>query len=501
MQEIDAEKIVDKAIQTVEKIFMDQTIHAEILLQQVLKCVPDHQKANQLMTIVKQRLGQYAESIEYCKKSISIDPTCADNYNNMALGYAGLNEMDTAIECLDKALEMSPNNFLFMNNLGLQCRAVGQRDKAIELFERAAKICEQAEVWANLGGVYGEMKDLPKAEECFKKALEINPSFLGAHVDLSFVYHLQGRWKEGFAEYETRFDYFKQLRYYKNAYNQGKRWDGKKSLKGKRILLYGEQGLGDQLQFVRYCKFLKDQEAYVIVHCSDLVEGLIKRLPWVDETYIADIVTRTDYVFPEYDYQCSLMSLPYLLDLDHIPKGEYLHPIAALDIKSSYPDTFNIGICWAGSAAHPHDEARSVYARYFEVLINPKIKLFNLQVCPTKRAFLNGKKIVDYTEGCTQLSMVDMVPIIKNFDDSAAIVKGLDLIISVDTALVHLAGAMNVPCWLILPFACDWRWLASGTKTAWYDSIQIYRQQKLGDWTHVFEKIKEDLNASILSNQ
>jgi tetratricopeptide (TPR) repeat protein len=504
MANLDANEVIDRALQAAERVLMDKTLHAEIILKQLLKCDARNEKALQLMSIVKQKTGEYKESLEYCKQATDLDPNNADNYNNMALCYAGLDDLEKAIECMNKALSLSPDNHVFMNNLALQCRATGKRDKAIELFTTAAAISNLPQPWANLGGVYAEAKDFKNAERCFRRAVEINPTFLGAHVDLAFCYHLQGKWKEGFVEYEHRFDYFELLAFYKKAYNQGKRWDGKESLEGKRILLYGEQGLGDQIQFVRYCKYLKERGAYVMVHCSELLQGMFQRLPWVDEAVVRDILSgKETEPFPQYDLQCSLMSLPHLLDLDFIPKFNYIEAPGKVKVGSGdYASTFNVGVCWAGSAAHPFDSGRSVYAKLFETFMDvPNVKMFNFQICPTKRMKLHGKEIVDYTDGVTRLSLVDMTPMIKTFDDSAAIISDLDLIITVDTALVHLAGAMDVPCWTLIPFNCDWRWGAEGDTTPWYDSVRLFRQERLGDWEHVFERVKKELASAVLQNQ
>lgn len=497
--ELDDEAIIKQAIEKVKDLIITKPLYAEVILNQLLRASPENPQGFSLLGVLKQRMKQFDESIILLEKAINLDPNNADNYNNIALNYANLDNYSNAILYLDKALEINPNSYLYINNLALQYRQIGKHDIALQLMDRALEISNAPEIWCNKGGVYGEIKDLSKSEECFLKAISINPEIAAAHVDLAFSYQLRGEWKKGFKEYEWRFKHFPQLKYYLNAYDQTKLWNGKDNLKNKTILLYGEQGLGDTIQFVRYCHFLKDRGAITIVHTPDVLESVIKRVHGVDKTVVKNIITpkEEDEPFPDYDYQCSLMSLPYLLGMDYIPELPYIQPIAKLELKD-YKNTFNIGVSWMGSPAHPNDAARSTYLKYFKAIHDiPGIKLFNLQINSGKRIYASGKKIIDYSEGCEDMRVVDMTPMIQTFEDSATIISGLDLIISVDTALVHLAGAMNVPCWVLVPFNPDWRWCIEGDKTAWYESLELFRQPKPGDWGSVFNQVKERLELLI----
>lgn len=514
-EELDPEKILEDALTRAKELLMDKPAIAEAILKQVLKCFPDHPMALQLLGIVKQRQEEFFESIELLKKAMDLDPQNPDTYNNLALSYANLDDFDSAIENLSKAVSMRPDNHLYLNNLALQYRHRGEFQTAIDLFDRAiASSPTSTELFCNLGGIYGEMKDAEKAEQLFKQALAIDPECPAAHVDLAFCCHLQNRWKEGFEHYEYRFKHFKQLSYYLYAYDQSKRWTGKESLIGKKILLYGEQGLGDMIQFVRYVKRLKALGAYTIVHCADILNDVIMRIEGVDETVNRNIVNHPQLgfntqsmpdLFPPYDYQCSLMSLPYLLEDYELDGKPYLKPKVVFNIKKQkkYADTFNVGIAWAGSPAHPNDEWRSVKLKMFEEISQIHgIKLFNLQVNGSKRVYPMKKKVVDLAEGCEDMKLVDMTQMIQHFDDSATIISGLDLVVSVDTALVHLAGALGVPCWMLVPFNPDWRWGLEGETTPWYDSLRLFRQDTRKDWSGVFTRLKEALEHEIvLQNQ
>jgi len=490
--ELDAEKIINGALDKVRDIIMTRPIEAEMILKQLLRACPDHPQGLSLLGIVQQSTQEFDESIKTLERAIEIDPNNPDNYNNMALNYANLDQYEKSIEYLNKALEMKPDSHLYINNLALQFRQIGKHQVALDLFNKALQLHEAAELWCNMGGVYGEMKDMDNAERCFHNAISIKSDLAAPHVDLAFSKHLRGDWEGGFTEYEWRFKHFPQLRFYHKAYDQEKRWTGQESLEGKRILLYGEQGLGDMLQFVRYCPKLKEKGAHTIVHCADVLESVIRRCPGVDETVVADIVNLQNEAtsrLPDYDYQCSLMSLPYLLKDFQISDKPYLKPLATLDFKD-YKDTFNIGICWAGSPAHPNDAARSTYLKNFKIIHDlPGVKLFNLQVQSARRVYAAGKRIVDFAEGSEDMKIVDMRPMIQTFEDTATIISGMDLVLTVDTALVHLAGALGVKCCVLVPYNPDWRWKLEGRRTEWYRSVRLFRQPKLHDWKSVFEEV------------
>lgn len=497
-----AQAIVDHAVEVIKEKLMAQPLYAEVICQQLVRACPKYANGFHLLGLIKQRLQQFDEGVVIIKRAIELDPENPDNYNNIALCYANLGEYDLAKQNLDKAIFLK-NNYLYYNNLALQYRQTREYERAIELFEKAILINgnKDPQLWNNLGGIYGELKDLDKALECFNKAFELDHDFSAAHVDLAFTYHLMGDWVNGFDEYEWRVRHFKQLDHYKRQYNQDKKWDGKQSLEGKTIMVYGEQGLGDVIQFSRYLKKLKIDlgAAKVIYHCPAVVESIMSRIEGVDETFVGDIVSVQNLKMPEYDYQCMSMSLPHLLK-DYKPTGEpYLTSLATLPFVD-YEDKLKIGIVWAGSPAHPNDSTRSMFLNEFRPIHDLEgVKLFNLQVNYRKRIYTMGKKIVDLTDGCEGMGIVDLTSMIESFEDTATIVSGLDLVIAVDTAIVHLCGALGIPCWMLVPYNPDWRWGIEGDTTCWYDSVKIYRQNVRDNWPEVMERVKQDV--LVLQNQ
>lgn len=517
-----ADQIMENAIEMAGQLLTEKPHVAEILLRQALRCDPEHLAALQLLGLCKHRMGQSTEAIEILQTALELDPTNADNWNAMGLAYGSLENPERAIECITKAIEFNPDQYLFLNNLALQYRALGDYPNAIAAMEKAIATKEMPQLLVNLGAIYGELRDSDSAIKYFERSIEIAPNYSAAQVDMAFAYHLKGEWEKGFQHYEWRPEYYPQLRPYKQVYDQSKLWDGKASLEGKRILIYCEQGIGDTIQFVRYVPKLKELGAYVILHCAGpALEPLIRRCAGVDETVVRNILADQNVEFPPYDYQCMSMSLPLLLNDFELQGKPYIQPTTNRFreyVTKNYPNTFNIGVVWAGSPAHPHDKRRSVPLRYFRSIYDLEgVKLFNLQMELRPRQygvvqrpmesdqvttnFKPEQHIVDYCEGCEDMSLVDLTPMIQNFEDTATILAGLDLVICCDTATAHLAGAMGVPCWVAIPYNPDWRWTYEGETTGWYDSLRLFRQEKRDQWGEVFERMRKELDENILPNK
>jgi len=513
-----AESIMKRAIETASDFLTSKPLSAELILKQLLKCNPENHQALQLLGLVNHRMGKNSEAVEIFESALEMEPENADNWNNISLAYGGLQQHEKSIECLEKAIRYNPNRYVFYNNIALQYRECNRYDESIASLEKALSIQEEPQIFINLGGVYGEIKDLKLAKECFEKSLVLNPRCSAGHLDMAYTYFLMGDWSMGFKEYQWRFDYHPQLQHYLRNYDADRIWTGQ-SLDGKRILIYGEQGVGDTLQFCRYCRLLKEQGAYVILHCNNALNNLLERFDGIDETINIDLVHKSDVEFPEYDYQCAIMSLPYLLAVPSISGEPYLEPATTKfkeQIQSKHGNTFNIGVVWAGSPAHPSDNKRSMQLKNFKPLeATEGVQLFSLQMDARKRKYgwqtygigedqlsdfqPGNTQVVDYAEDCDDMQLVDLTQMIQSYDDTATILAGLDLVICCDTSVLHLAGAMGVPCWGLIPYNPDWRWEIDGNTTIWYDSVRLFRQNERDNWPEVFVRVKEALDEKLLA--
>lgn len=460
---------------------------AEIILTQTLKVFPSELKTLQLMGLVKHNLRKFSEAIELFDKSIEIDPNNSENYNNLALCYSNNGEYKKAINLIEKAIELNPNCDYMHSNLGLQYRNINDLDNAIKCFQNSIKIEDNNELaWGMLGGCYGEMRNLEEAEKCFKRSIEINPNFANGHVDLANVYHLKGEWDKAWIEYEWRHEVFEQLKVWKNLYDSNKKWKGE-SLENKTIIVHGEQGHGDTIQFFRYVKYLK--AAKIILHCSENLSSIFSG--YVDEICIDEPNEMKTEQLPLHDYHCSILSLPYHLKLKEVP------PFSLVVKKNvnldTHPNLLNIGIVWAGNPQHPNDANRSCYLKHFnEIHDIPGVKLFSLVKDTRPRIYRFNPNQVDLTEDTDNMKIVDMSPMMNTFEDTASIINSLDLIITVDTSILHLAGSMNKTTLALLPWLCDWRWSSEDT-TVWYPSVRLFRQPSKGDWQSVFTNVKKEI--------
>jgi hypothetical protein len=313
-----------------------------------------------------------------------------------------------------------------------------------------------------------------------------NPSCVAAHYNRATTLLSQGDWLAGWPGYEYRWSLNQQV---ERRYRQP-RWDGG-PLDGRTILVWAEQGLGDTIQFIRYARLLKERGARVVLECPPHVVPLFRDVVGLDQ-----IVTGGDRV-PTFDVQAPLLSLPGLLGTtpQNVPADvPYLRvPVERIEhwrqVLGSEP-LFRVGIVWRGSPRHHHDHWRSVLLECFAPLAEvPSVALIGLQKGPgSEEVAVLGDHLKVW-----QLSEPEPATEGEGLLDTAALLSCLDLVVSVDTAPAHLAGALGLPVWMIVSAMPDWRWLNQGEQSVWYPSMRLYRQQSLGDWQPVFARVAEDV--------
>jgi tetratricopeptide (TPR) repeat protein len=321
------------------------------------------------------------------------------------------------------------------------------------------------------------------ALEDYARALHFRADYSEAHTNRSLLLLLLGQFQAGWTEYEWRW----KGKQDKGRSLPGQHWDGG-PLAGKRILIHAEQGLGDTLQFIRYARELKGRGATVYVECQRQVCKLLSRTVGVDKMF------HRGQNLPPFDFHVPMLSLPGMLgtSLDNMPSAApYVvsHPGLTktwADRLSRYSNTFNIGIAWQGNPQHRGDRKRSIPLKMFAPLAAiPGVKLFSLQ---------KGFGVEQIATTASEVPLLDLgnVGVTEDgFLRTAAITKNLDLIVTADTSVAHLAGAMGVPVWIAMSTACDWRWMRDREDSPWYPSMQLFRQRQAGDWVEVFARIAE----------
>lgn len=486
-------ELVERAVESSKGYLkIERWAEAEAILKQVLKVDPNYQPALQMLGEMLANRQRGGDAIVYYEKILSLKPDDYVALNNAALCYQSMGRYDLSTPMLERCLELYPEPSTY-SNLALQHKEQGNWEKAFKYYEAGLEQHpNDAHLHYHYGIALGESFKFDEAIRHYKKAIEINPEFASAHWNLSLINLLLENYKEGWDGYEWRFKYTPVFEKYKQRF-KSKDWNGEEAIGEQTIMVYNEQGVGDTIQFVRFLPQIKAKGFKVILETMPELVDILSQCKGVDQ-----VVPQRQKKQLEYDYQVSLGSLPRILGIDSKDKfwnEEYVNATGAIEDKAfdSYKNKIKIGICWAGNPVHSNDKTRSTFLKNFKVLNDlPGVKLFSLQKDSRPR-YWAGRGVVDLTEGCDQMSVVDMGDMLINFNYTAAIIKAMDVIVTVDTAIAHLAGAMGVPCYLLVSQMPDWRWGLEGEKTAWYPSIKLVRQLESGDYESRIKKIAYEL--------
>nr|ADI23455.1 FOG: TPR repeat [uncultured nuHF1 cluster bacterium HF0770_35I22] len=411
-----------------------------------------------------------------------MDPNVPDVYNNLGVVLRRLGNKSAAVACYRKCLSLKPENAGVHSNLGNALRDLGQLELAAENHQRAVKLKGgNPESHFNLGLVLRDLGKLQQALNSFNKALELNPNHVDCQWDKALTLLTMGDYQNGFDQYEAR---WKLERNPPRTFSKPN-WNGE-SLKNKRLLVFQEQGFGDMIQFSRFIPLVKDLGAKVFVEVQPELYDLFLPLKGADK------IIKKGNTLPAFDFCIPMMSLYKSLCISekNMPATfPYLFPPPNPSIKilkKPNPDEKTVGIVWAGKPTHKNDLNRSCSFEHFIDLIGmPNLTIFSLQK--------GGKEDAIKEFGCQEL-ITDLSKRIKGFNDTASIISQLDLVISVDTATAHLAGALNKPVWVILPFAPDWRWMREDNLSVWYPSMKLFRQKEPRVWEPVLAEVKKHLS-------
>jgi tetratricopeptide (TPR) repeat protein len=486
-------KLIKKAIAlAASKVQEKKYEDIELICEQVLKVDFDNLDALYLLSIAKYKLNKKEEFETYFNKLLNLSPNDFEANNSLGLSYLHLGNLDKAIEHFKKATEIDPKNYIGWSNLGCQYRAKKVFNKAIECLLKSYKLNKKNhQTLINLAGAFAEKLEIKKSIFYLKKALAINPKSAAAHVDLGCAYYLLGDYEKAWKHYQYRFKYYDYLEARIKQLDKNKKWNGKKIKDNETILFFSEQGVGDCINFIRFTDNFRKENPKVKIKI--LVPSSLYEL--LSHNFYGIIKSIEDH-----DHWCSIMDLPHYLGMSAEDIGNsykpYIKEIEKCDY-SYFKDYYKIGICWAGNPQHPRDEERSCYLSFFkEIYKIPKVKLFSLQKDLRPRIWPFQENSIDLAY-CEDLKMIDMSKYMNSWENTASIVSGLDLVITVDTSILHLAGAIGKKTYGILPYFPDWRWSLDLEKTIWYPSVKLFRKKSQNDWYSVFEKIKKNINIDI----
>jgi tetratricopeptide (TPR) repeat protein len=479
---------------------------------------------DRLAAIALQKQGRIEEAIPLYRRAIVQNPADASAYRCLGTAHKARGERELAKACFRRALELGPLFPAAWNNLGNVLLDDGELDEAADCFRRAARIQPDfAGAHFNLGQVLSKQGQFDLAIDAYRKAtaiepqnadfhcasgatffaaqriddalaacdraIALRPDFGSAHYNRSLAWLLCGDHERGWPEYEWR---FRRTGAAAPSFVQP-RWDGANS-KDTAILLDAEQGLGDTIQFVRYAPWVRARVGKLILRCQKPLRLLLRGAPGIDQ-----IVTQ-DEPLPDFDAWFPLMSVPLLfpLSIDAIPRWvPYLSAERSLidywTARFKTVDGFRIGIHWQGNPRFPNDRFRSIPLACFAPL-----------------AGVEGTSLISLQKGAGTEQLRAAPPVFPVIDvgltldeihgpflDTAAILLCLDLVITSDTSLAHLAGALGVETWLAVPHVPEWRWLLGRADSPWYPTLRLFRQKRVGQWSELFSQMAAALRDRV----
>ncbi|MDC0974633.1 tetratricopeptide repeat protein [Candidatus Pelagibacter sp.] len=460
---------------------------AEKVLTNLLAHDPKYVAGYLSLGLVYEQSKKLDKAIDCYKAAIKIDPKEIKAYLSLAALYKQDQNYEGAIKVYQQGMINNPSNHFILSNLGNLFYLQHKYEDAIISHQRAIKAKPDSHVvhfnFANTllnAGKYSE------AIEMYKKTIALNPRFNRSKINLGTTLLSMSNFEEGFKEYFHRIyedKNFKSVLHKKNLL-----WNGQ-NIENKKILIVAEEGLGNTLQFSRYLETLSQLNCKIIFQCQEELHHLFEDMDFIDQL----VSIESDY--DDYDYWAPLQNLINILTPDlnsncPFPSALKINDNKLLEWETliAVNDNVKIGLNWQGSASNPRVTNNSVsLERFKNVLNNPSATFISLQ----KGSAVSDIEKFQFEENIINYDLL-MDTGSKKFLDTAAIIKYLDLVITTDTAIAHLAGTLGTQTWLLLPKVSDWRWLNSKDETIWYDNFRIYRQKVQGDWSDVFSRVEKD---------
>ena len=486
------------------------------LINEATKINPNSAEAYSNLGVILQELGQWDAALASCNKAIALKPdfaaayynrgnvlkhlrmwdTALASYNraialkadyveahsNRGVILQKLNQWDASLASFNCAIALDPNFALAYSNRGITLQKLKQLDAALVSQDRAIALDPfSAEAYANRVVTLHDLKQLDAALANHNSAITLKPDYVEGHYNRALSLLLSGDLSQGWEEYEWRWKLDTSV---KRAFCQPL-WLGKESLAGKTILLHSEQGLGDTLQFCRYAPMVAGLGAKVILEVQKPLVSLL-----ADLNGTAKVLAKGS-LLPACDFHCPLLSLPlaFKTSLHTIPAtGKYL--ASSLAKREQWRSRLGpkikpwIGLVWRGRSEHQEDHNRSIPLAALLKHLPPDFRYVSLQ------------KEVNDTDKHVLVSHSEMFHFdeeLNDFSDTGALCDLMDVVISVDTSVAHMSGALGIPTWILLPFVPDWRWLLDREDTPWYPTVRLLRQAAFGDWGSVFAKVRAEL--------
>lgn len=445
-------------------------------LNVLLEHHPDNALALHEQGRVLNILRRPAEAIASLNRSLEINPENVDAIIERGSAFVTLGYLAEGIDAFLQAIEKNPKSIPAFLNAGTATYRIGLAARALEFAERAEEL------------IFSEMTETQRLTldsldvTQFSEGIDVQ-YYGGAQYNLAMFYLSLGEFSKGWRAHEWRWntpDFVPHKRKFRSQLWLG----GEKKIEGKSILLYAEQGFGDTLQFVRYVQLVKNLGADVLLEVAPALKHLL------DGVTGADRIFSVGEALPQTDFHCPLMSLPlsFNTSLETVPtvgcqfdlESRSPAKLAKWQKKLGIDNVKRVGLVWSGNIEHEGDQYRSIPLKKFVTILSKQTKFYSLQ----KEVRSNDRNVLRLTSAIT-----DYTDEISDFLDTAAFIYQLDLVITVDTSVAHLAASMGKPTWILLPIAADWRWLVERTDSPWYPSVTLFRQSQHDNWDDVLETV------------
>jgi Flp pilus assembly protein TadD len=460
---------------------------AQPLYEQILSRYPNHAEARAQHAYLLYQLGRPQQALPEIERAIRQGSSFAPSHNTLGLTLVALGRADEAIAAYQKAIKVRPDLAELHNNLGNALEMADRLDEALASLRRAMALRSNSpEMHNNLGRILKKLGKFNEAVAEHLEAIRLDPNAEG-RMDLGLLHLLLGDFRRGWLEYEARWKSVESS-VPQPAFDQTF-WDGSQ-LNGRRILIHPEGGFGDAIQMLRYVPLVAARGGKVLLGVPRELATLLENYPGVHE------LIPSQQTLPEFDVHCPMASLPRLFDttVDNVPATvPNLYPpkdrVEYWKARLSTDTNLKVGLVWAGRPDYANDHNRSLpLARLAPLADVPGVTFYSLQKGPAAAEQAKnppkGMKLVDFTADLT------------DFRQTASLIPNLDLVIAVDTSVVHVTGALGKPVWVMLPWVCDWRWMLDRDDSPWYPTLRLFRQPAPKDWDTPINRIAAELRRS-----
>lgn len=462
---------------------LGRTAEAVVCYERALELRPDYPEALNNLGAAYRAMREYGRAVPLLRRALELRPDYPEALHNLALAFPRATDAAEAEAALRAALARDPDSPRVRATLAVALQEAARFDEASAL---ALEVVEAdpavPDAWVVLGICAAEEGRHAAALRCYDRALALDPRSPVARWNRALALLMTGDYARGWEEYESRW----RLMYFapdRRSF-EAPAWDGA-PLDGRTILLYTEQGLGDGIQFVRFARVLKERwDARVVVEAAPALVALFRGCPWIDA------VAARGEALPAFDAHAPLLSLPRLLGvtLDTLPAEPYLaagpRPVTERIVDDG---ALKVGIVWGGRAPNPGLARRSLPFPLVAALADvPGVRLHSLQ---------KGDAATDVRRHGLEGRIVELDPLLADFVDTAAAISRLDVVVTIDTSVAHLAAALGKPTWVLLMHAADWRWLHGRDDSPWYPSARLFRQPAPGDWESVVGAVAAELRS------